>query len=40
VQFTGSFTSAFLLTGALALIGAVGVMVFVKPIAKKAEQVG
>lgn len=40
VQFTGSFTSAFLLTGVLALIGAVGVMVFVKPIAKKADQVG
>lgn len=40
VQFTGAFTTAFFLAGALALVGAVGVMVFVKPLAMKSEQVG
>ncbi|MFC7393155.1 MFS transporter [Scopulibacillus cellulosilyticus] len=35
VQFTGSFTSAFLLAGALALIGAVCVWIFVKPFKVK-----
>ncbi|SFF37683.1 MFS transporter, ACS family, hexuronate transporter [Paenibacillus algorifonticola] len=37
VQYTGHFTSAFLTAGALAIIGAVGVIFFVKPIALKAE---
>lgn len=32
VQFTGSFTSAFLLAGLLAVIGAVCVLLFVKPL--------
>jgi len=32
VQYTGAFTSAFVLAGALAIVGVVGVLVFVRPI--------
>jgi D-galactonate transporter len=33
VQYTGAFTSAFVLAGGIALLGVLGVLVFVKPIA-------
>lgn len=37
VQSTGKFTSAFILAGALAIIGSLGVAFFVKPIVKSGE---
>ncbi len=36
VQQTGSFVSAFLLTGAIAVLGALGVAIFVRPPAKQS----
>jgi len=33
VQYTGAFTSAFVLAGGIALLGVLCVLVFVKPIA-------
>jgi MFS transporter, ACS family, hexuronate transporter len=39
VQWTGAFTSAFALAGAIAVLGAAGIVVFVKPI-RNREVVG
>jgi ACS family hexuronate transporter-like MFS transporter len=33
VQYTGAFTAAFVLAGGIAIVGVVGVLVFVRPIA-------
>ena len=32
VQYTGAFTSAFVLAGALAIVGVLAVVLFVRPI--------
>jgi ACS family hexuronate transporter-like MFS transporter len=40
VQFTGKFTSAFIIAGALAIVGAVCVAFFVKPIQYSSNQMG